>query len=473
MMPRRAAAAAGAAAGAGAGPATAPVSDVADPGVTVAVPHDDSVKFVAGRMRRGGVSGGSVRDGGSHFVCVVEDGGAAPRGRGRPRFVAVDNLEVLRAARDAGVERVGIRVVGCGRDGGGKGGGEAALREHLTRSSLHGTIDPFAAAEAVGRLQGRGGRGGGGDRATSKAHLGPYLERAVSLGFAARPRAALSDMVRRVYACGVRQAPPLPFLISVSRLDEKSQVAVADMTARLCEAVRQRHFAWPSADVIRLLLQGAGLDAGPDGARPDAGTARLPPTLRPAAAGINSSSSNSNSSSSSNSSGNSSSSRAEPGAGAGASDPRALQNNNNNNTSGGGAAATESRAARLSIFYCAGCEKRYCVLRGGVREVAEDRDGCYVVSPGPESEGAAADSDSGASLPPAEVIHALPSAQRDYLGLDDDSSLRVIRAGGAEALRKKADDLCRQGRDGPFVVLYAADRGRRPPGRGRKRRIAA
>ncbi len=105
-----------------------------------------------------------------------------------------------------------------------------------------------------------------------------------------------------------------------------------------------------------------------------------------------------------------------------------------------------------------------------MREVVEDRDGCYVVSPEPGPGGRGG---GGAGRQPAEVIHALPSAQRDYLRLDDDSSLRVVRAGGAEALRKKADDLCRRGMDGPFVVLYAADRGRRPAGRGRKRRIQA
>ncbi len=267
----------GAAGAAGGG--TAPVSDVSDPRITVAVPHDDAVGFVAGRLRRGGRGGAN----GSHFVCVVEDRAAAAGGRGRRGLVAVDNLEVLYAARESGAERVGIRIVEGGGRGVGGGGGEAALREHLTRSSLHGTIDPFAAAEAVGRLRGGNGKGGVGG-----AHLGPYLERAVSLGFGERPRAALSDMVRRVYACGVRQAPPLPFLISVSRLDEESQVAVADMTARLCEAVRQRHFAWPSADVIRLLLQSAGMDAGQGGAPTEAGAARLPPTLRPDAAGAGS-----------------------------------------------------------------------------------------------------------------------------------------------------------------------------------------
>ena len=213
-------------------------------------------------------------------------------------------------------------------------------------------------------------------------------------------------------------------------------------------------FAWPGADVIRLLLQGAGMGPGPDGDRPAAGAARLPPTLR---APVPSS-----------------------GAGAGGGGPPAAGAAGGRGDGGGGppaaassaassAAPSESRAARLSMFYCAGCKKRYCVLRGGVREVAEDRDGCYVVSPGPE-EGAAA---RGGQAPPAEVIHALPSAQREYLGLDDDSSLMVVRAAGAHALRKKADDLRRRGADGPFVVMYAADRGRRPSGRGRKRRMAA
>ena len=370
-------------------------------------------------------------------MCVVEDRAAARGGKSRPGLVAVDNLEVLYAARRSGAERVGIRVVGGGGKGGGRG--EAALREHLTRSSLHGTIDPFAAAEAVGRLRGGGKEGGAGT-----AHLGPYLERAVSLGFGERPLAALSDMVRRVYACGVRQAPSLPFLISVSRLDEESQVVVADMTARLCEAVRQRHFAWPGADVIRLLLQSAGMDAGQCGGAPSgAGAPRLPPTLRPAASDAGD--------------GNGNDAR---GGGDSGGCPAV-------GPAGGG--ATESRAARLSMFYCSGCKRRYCVLRGGVREVVEDRDGCYVVSPEP---GAGA-GDPGGNGRPAEVIHALPSAQRDYLRLDDDSSLRVVRAGGAEALRKKADELRRQGADGPFVVLYAADRGRRPQGRGRKRRIQA
>lgn len=418
-----------------------PVSDMADPSVAVAVPHADAVAFVAEEMRGGG-------GGGSYFVCAVEGG---PQGRGggkgRQRLVAVDNLEVLYAAREAGAERVEVRLVG---KGGGRGGGrDGALREHLTRTSLHGTIDPFAAAEAVGRLR-RGAAAGGGD---CPAYLGPYIERAASLGFAARPRAALSDMVRRVYACGVRQAPPLPFLISVSRLDADAQVAVADMTARLCEAVRQRHFAWPGADVIRLLLQGAGMEPGPDGGRPRAGAARLPPTLR----------------------------RAPPAAAA-AGPPAGGDGGGGSGAKGapsGGAppcpAATESRAARLSMFYCAGCKRRYCILRGGVREVSEGRDGCYVVSPGPAEGGGGggAPAAGGEGRPAAEVIHALPSAQRAYLGLDDDSSLRVVRAAGAEALRKKADDLGRQGRDGPFVVLYAADRGRRPSGRGRKRRIRA
>ena len=442
-------------AGAGAGaagaspPCAAPVRDVADPSVAVAVPHADSVAFVAGEMR-GGAGTGDAPDGGPYFVCVVEarpPGRPGARAAARPRFVAVDNLEVLRAAREAGAARVGIRVVGGGgrgRGSGRAGGGSddaAALREHLARSSLHGTIDPFAAAEAVERL------GGGGGGEAGRPHLGPYLERAVSLGFGGRPRSALSDMVRRVYACGVRQAPPLPFLVSVSRLGEDEQVAVADMTARLCEAVRQRHFAWPGADVIRLLLQGAGMGPGPDGDRPAAGAARLPPTLRPAAA--------------------SSSGAAGAAATAGEAGPPSA------GAAGGGgdgaSAPSESRAARLSMFYCAGCKKRYCVLKGGVREVAEDRDGCYVVSPGPEG-GAAA---YGGQAPPAGVIHALPSAQREYLGLDDDSSLMVVRAAGADALRKKADDLRRRGAPGPFVVMYAADRGRRPSGRGRKRRIAA
>ena len=463
-----------AAPGAGCGAGSAPVSDVSDPCVTVAVPHDDSVEFVAGRLRRDNGGSGAGGSASSHFVCVVEDRAAAPGGPVRPRFVAVDNLEVLYAARESGAERVGIRVVdgdGSGASGA-SGGGAAALREHLTRSSLHGTIDPFAAAEAVGRLRGGGddssgrsrsaGGGGGGG-----AHLGPYLERAVSLGFGARSRRALSDMVRRVYACGVRHAPPLPFLISVSRLDEESQVAVADATARLCEAVRQRHFTWPSADVIRLLLKSAGMDAGTAGAPPAAGAARLPPTLRPAASGAGSGGGSSNGSGGGSSGGNSARGRAAPEGEPSCEPP-----------DGPSSGATESRAARLSIFYCPGCERRYCVLRGGVREVVEDRDGCYVVSPEPGTApapgaAAAAAADPGAGRPPAEVIHALPSAQRDYLGLDDDSSLCVIRAGGAEALRKKAEDLCRRGTDGPFVVLYAADRGRRPPGRGRKRRIPA
>lgn len=442
---------------------TAPVSDVADPGIAVAVPHADSVGFVAGEMRGGGRGGGGRGGGGgggkSYFVCVVE-GGGGPAGKGGKkgaRFVAVDNLEVLHAARETGAERVEIRLVG--REGAGADGADGALREHLTRTALHATIDPFAAAEAVGRLRKRGaaggdgsgdGDGGGDGRGARPAHLGPYLERAASLGFAGRPRMALSDMVRRVYACGVRQAPPLPFLISVSRLDADAQVAVADMTARLCEAVRQRHFAWPGADVIRLLLQGAGMDPGPDGGRPRPGAARLPPTLRPAPSG------------------------GEGGAGAGGAAAGAPAGGGEGGGGGKGRggrpgpAATESRAARLSMFYCAGCERRYCILRGGVREVSEGGDGCYVVSPEPAEGGGA-----GGGRPAAEVIHALPSAQREYLGLDDDSSLRVVRAGGAGALRKKADDLERQGRDGPFVVLYAADRGRRPSGRGRKRRIQA
>lgn len=446
---------------------TAPVSDVADPGIAVAVPHADSVGFVAGEMRGGGGGGGGAggRGGKSYFVCVVEGGGGGggPAGKGGKkgaRFVAVDNLEVLHAAREAGAERVEIRLVGREGGAGGGGGADGALREHLTRTSLRATIDPFAAAEAVGRLRRRAAAGGNGDgngdgRGARPAYLGPYLERAASLGFAGRPRRALSDMVRRVYACGVRQAPPLPFLISVSRLDADAQVAVADMTARLCEAVRQRHFAWPGADVIRLLLQGAGMDPGPDGGRPRPGAARLPPTLRPAPSGGEGGAA----------AGGAAAGAASPGGegggggGAGEGGPRGGQR---------GPAATESRAARLSMFYCAGCERRYCILRGGVREVSEGGDGCYVVSPEPAEGGGA-----GGGRPAAEVIHALPSAQREYLGLDDDSSLRVVRAGGAGALRKKADDLERQGRDGPFVVLYAADRGRRPSGRGRKRRIQA
>ena len=448
-------AAAAAAAAAEPPPRAAPVRDVAEPSVAVAVPHADSVAFVAGEMR--GAGAGDAADGGPYFVCVVEarpPGRQGARAAGRPRFVAVDNLEVLRAARESGAARVGIRVVGGGRGRGRGGSGRsgadaAALREHLARSSLRGTIDPFAAAEAVERLGG-GGRGGGGGDA-GRPYLGPYLERAVSLGFGGRPRSALSDMVRRVYACGVRQAPPLPFLISVSRLGEDEQVAVADMTARLCEAVRQRHFAWSGADVIRLLLQGAGMGPGPDGDRPAAGAARLPPTLRPPAS--------------------------SSGAGAGGGGTPAAEAAGGGGEGGGegpapaasSSAPSESRAARLSMFYCTGCKKRYCVLKGGVREVAEDRDGCYVVSPGPEG-GAAARS---GPAPSAEVIHALPSAQREYLGLDDDSSLMVVRAAGADALRKKADDLRRRGAPGPFVVMYASDRGRRPSGRGRKRRIAA
>lgn len=434
-----------------------PVSDVADPGVAVAVPHADSVAFVAKEMRGGA--------GGSYFVCAVEGGPRGRRGGKKgPHLVAVDNLEVLYAAREAGAERVEVRLVGNkGGGAGGGGGGDGALREHLTRASLHATIDPFAAAEAVGRLRrmgasaggegdgGDGGRGGG----ACPAYLGPYLERAASLGFAGRPREALSDMVRRVYACGVRQAPPLPFLISVSRLDADAQVAVADMTARLCEAVRQRHFAWPGADVIRLLLQGAGMEPGPDGGRPRAGAARLPPTFRQAPPDA----------------------AAEPaagGAGGGGGGAEGAPPRGGRSAGPAGPAATESRAARLSMFYCSGCKRRYCVLRGGVREVSEGRDGCYVVSPGPAEDGGGEGAgNGGGGRPAAEVIHALPSAQREYLGLDDDSSLRVVRAAGAEALRKKADDLGRQGRDGPFVVLYAADRGRRPSGRGRKRRIRA
>ena len=432
--------------GGGGAPAwTARTQDVADPAVTIAPPHADSVRFVAGRLRRAGPDAAAE----SHFVCVVEEGEGG--GREARRLVAVDNLEVLHAARQAGAARVGIRRVGRAAPAPARGqGGAGAMIEHLTRSSLRGTVDPFAAAEAVEliRQAGAGGAGGaarGGPDAGGMPYLGPYLERAVSLGFAGRPRRALSEMVRRVYACGVRQAPPLPFLTSVSRLDEDAQVAVAGMTARLCEAVRQRHFAWPGTDVIRLMLRNAGIAAGGGGREEDeaAGTGRLPPACRPGGAG------------------NGGNGGAGNGANGGARAPAA-----------GGRGATESHAARLSVFYCAGCGKRYCVLKGGVREVVEGGDGCLVVSPDAAGgEGAGRAAAKGAAARGAAVLHVLPSSQREYLGLDDDTSLRVVRAPSAAVLRKKADDLCRRGSDGPFMVLYAADLGGRRPGRGRKRRV--
>ncbi len=159
-----------------------------------------------------------------HVTVVSGEGG----------FVAVDNIEVLDAARIAKIPR--INAVHLGR--------KDPVLTHLQLSISKPMANPMRAKMALRHISPK----------AQELRMNPYLERVLETEFDSATELLLAELIDSIFEMGIRIGPPLSFFTSLSKLDGDVQRQAIVKTRYLCEELKQKYFTWPDMHLFKLLL---------------------------------------------------------------------------------------------------------------------------------------------------------------------------------------------------------------------------
>ena len=155
-------------------------------------------------------------------------------------FVAIDNFEVLEAARQLKLESINALDVGKGDP----------LFMHIKNESKKDDINPARLAIAVRQMA----AGKPLDDAVKKIGLNRSLNAIIQTELDDPTWNSLAKTIDDIFNLGVVSMPGAPFFDVVAKLDKTQSDEFMSKLVDTCKALKARHFMWPDRHIYRSMM---------------------------------------------------------------------------------------------------------------------------------------------------------------------------------------------------------------------------
>ena len=162
-----------------------------------------------------------------HYVTVVTDD--------KNDMVAVDYIEVLRAAKKVKIPKIPVLLLGR----------KDPMRTHISLQSVKSMVNPMRIGQALRLVR---------DDTTEALYLNAYVKVILQVEFEDDITDMLADFLDDVIRNGVTLLPPFSFFHALSKLDYKSQVVAMSNTVQIYKEIDLRHFTWPDSAMLQTML---------------------------------------------------------------------------------------------------------------------------------------------------------------------------------------------------------------------------
>lgn len=170
------------------------------------------------------------RNMGENYVSIVSSGGD---------FIAVDNLDVLDAAKAAKLKSINLLHMGT----------HNPLLVHLKLQSAKTMINPARVMMAINELSNS-------DMSvvSESLDLNGYLEKITTIKFDNSILKTLANLIDSVFTAGIKLSPPLPFFHSLAKLELAQQKIIIERTKYNAEELKMKYFKWPDTHIMTYML---------------------------------------------------------------------------------------------------------------------------------------------------------------------------------------------------------------------------
>ena len=162
-----------------------------------------------------------------HYVTVVTGE--------KNDMVAVDYIEVLRAAKKAKIPKIPVLFLGR----------KDPMRTHISLQSVKPMVNPIRIGQALQLVR---------DDTAEALYLNAYVKVILQVEFEDDITDMLADFLDEVIRNGVTLLPPFSFFHALSKLDYKSQVVAMSNTVQIYKEIDLRHFTWPDSAMLQTML---------------------------------------------------------------------------------------------------------------------------------------------------------------------------------------------------------------------------
>lgn len=155
-------------------------------------------------------------------------------------FVAIDNFDVLEAARELKVEYVNVLDTGKGDP----------LFHHIRSESRRDDINPARLAIAVKEMA----KGGSMDDTIKKIGMNRALNSIIQLDLPDEVWTQTARTIDEIYSIGVVSMPSATFFDVLTNLDVEKSGEFLTKVTNMCKAIKPRYFRWPDKHTTKLLM---------------------------------------------------------------------------------------------------------------------------------------------------------------------------------------------------------------------------